>query len=93
MSLAEEEVEKTINGFGRRVNNIEVNVGQHAVRIERSEKDVQEVWSAVGEIRKDVSTVKDTVNKLTVRIALIVGGITVLGWLASQLNLVKMIHP
>jgi hypothetical protein len=49
-----EEVANDLNGFGVRVNKAEIAIGQQAVRSDRGEKDVEELWKAVDGIRNDI---------------------------------------
>jgi len=66
-----EEVANDLNGFGVRVNKAEIAIGQQAVRSDRGEKDVEELWKAVDGIRSDIKGMIWKVSGIT-------GGISVL---------------
>lgn len=47
--------EDVINGFGERLNKVEICSERQSVRVERAEKDIQTIFMGVEEIKKAVS--------------------------------------
>lgn len=63
------DLERDLNGFGQRVNAVEVSMGKNDVRTDRNAEDITKLFTLVGSNAETIGRVEKSVASLTGKIA------------------------
>lgn len=71
-----DKLEKDINAVGARVTEIDKETAKVTVKVERTERDVSEIWCAIDGIRTDLKCIKDEMAKVIGKVSWVAGAIS-----------------
>lgn len=62
-------LENDLDGYGKRLNTMEISSGKNGVKVDRNEREIGGLW-------KSVEAIKEDIKGMTGKIAWIAGGIS-----------------
>lgn len=63
-----EKIEQDMNGLGKKVNRMEIEMGRFDERIKQNEIDTRDLWTIVNEIRTDIKGLTTSIGAIPLKI-------------------------
>jgi hypothetical protein len=71
------DIEHDLNGFGKRVNEVEVSLGKNDVKTQRNAEDITKLFTLVGEVAQTANKIEKSLAGLIGKIAGVVAAASV----------------
>lgn len=82
---------QVVDGFGERVNRVEIKVERIDVKTERNESDISDIFKLIAATQTNIDKMNKSINSLAIKLGTTVGGIAILAILLQEF--VKKLVP